>query len=169
MNQVNVKIAGILYILGTISGIFSYLVFNIVENLSIFQHSFFQENVSLFSSIFIWLKGIILALIPIFLLRILTLINKYLAYTYVFFRSFLEFLIYIIIGLGKLNLDTIKDFPFIKIINTINESGKTESISIIIFICGSCIFYYLLYKQKLIPNWLSIWGILSLFPYFFLG
>ena len=31
----------------------------------------------------------------------------------------------------------------------------------IVFSLGSLIFYYLLYKSKLIPHWLSVWGLIG--------
>jgi len=37
-----------------------------------------------------------------------------------------------------------------------------NSIYVYIFVLGGLIFYSLLYRLKLVPNWLSIWGIIAM-------
>lgn len=54
--------------------------------------------------------------------------------------------------IGRLLLD-VKDF--------------TYSIHIIPFGIGAIIFYYLLYKTKALPSWLSLWGLIAVIPVLF--
>ena len=39
----------------------------------------------------------------------------------------------------------------------------------IVFILGALMFYYVLYRSKLVPRWLSAWGLLAAIPYFVSG
>jgi len=42
-------------------------------------------------------------------------------------------------------------------------------VATIVFILGALMFYYVLYQSKLVPRWLSGWGLLAAIPYFVSG
>jgi hypothetical protein len=39
------------------------------------------------------------------------------------------------------------------------------SISTVVFCLGALMFYYVLYRSKLVPRWLSGWGLIAAVPY----
>jgi hypothetical protein len=45
------------------------------------------------------------------------------------------------------------------------ETSEIGYIGTIVFCIGASIFYYLLYSTKLVPRFLSIWGLLAVIPF----
>ena len=79
---------------------------------------------------------------------------------------------YIVSALGKLSLLTLSldfvkagtpDASYFQTLGTLLLKGKDtiETISQIIFPLGALIFYCLLYQSKLIPRWISGWGLIA--------
>jgi len=111
-------------------------------------------------------------LIPIFLYPILKKYNKVLALGYVGFR-WLEVLLICIAQISKLSLVKLsRDYlnsggldvaDFQNIGNLIQSRfywiNTDGIIYVVIFAIGAFILNFILYKSKLIPQWLSIWGL----------
>ena len=85
--------------------------------------------------------------IGIFMYPILKQLNKKLALTYAFLRILEGILFFIMI---------------ISLLLTIDSFVNLNSIYVYIFVLCGLIFYSSLYKLKLIPNYLSIWGIIAI-------
>jgi uncharacterized membrane protein len=49
------------------------------------------------------------------------------------------------------------------------EGDVLSSVTTIVFILGALMFYYVLYRSKLVPRWISGWGLLSTLPYLVAG
>lgn len=45
------------------------------------------------------------------------------------------------------------------------RAEEIGSISTIVFCLGALMFYYVLYRSRLVPRWLSGWGLLAAVPY----
>ncbi len=43
----------------------------------------------------------------------------------------------------------------------LNARGSTQDISLILYSFGTSMFYYLLYRAKLVPRFISIWGLIA--------
>ena len=115
-----------------------------------------------------------LVLIPVFLFPILKKHNEVLALGYVSFRLFEVVLLSVaqickllLINLSQdyLNKGGTDASYFQNIGNSIksalfwNDSGGL--IYLVVFVIGALILYSALYKSKLIPRWLSIWGLIG--------
>jgi hypothetical protein len=127
----------------------------------------------IFGSLFVLLMGFSLAFIPIILYPILKKQNKTLALGYVIFRSALETSTYIAVWVSMLMLlkvgENYTELPY-------GESQYLKNIVVALFkfreLCSVCtifvfgigalLFYSVLYQSKLIPHWLSVWGILAI-------
>jgi hypothetical protein len=157
---------GVLYIIGTISGVLSVVFTGSMNN----SHEYFVQIVSknnqyILGTLFILCMGFSLAFIPIIIYPILRKQNKTLALGYVVFRGALETVTYIATFVCMLLLLEIG-----------KDTNKFEDIGILIFklreLCslamvyvfsiGALMFYTGLYKSKLIPHWLSLWGIIAI-------
>jgi len=110
--------------------------------------------------------------IPIILFRVAKKHNENLALGYVVFR-FLEGILFIYIAIKSLTIISLskayinaggaQNTAYLQTLgNSIqSELHWTTVIYIIVFTLGAMTFYYLLYKSKLVPRFLSVWGLLA--------
>ena len=171
---------GILYITGTVTGILSLVFTNSILNVpDYFSQISAHENKLILGAIFVFLMGLSLSLIPIVLFPVLKKINETLAVGYIVFRSALETVVYLFTIVSCLMLAdlshsfinaTPQDFQGIFALgNSLIESRAINCISTTVFIMGAIMFYYFLYQSKLIPRWISAWGLIGAVPFLTAG
>ena len=167
-------IVGILFIVGTISGIGSAVISSSYLQASDYLTQIAaNETQILLGSLLVWLMGFSLALVPLFMYPIFEKQNKILAIGYVVFRGAIETVTYIAIGVcmllplylsqhyAKAEILNLSNFQNIGII--ILKVRELISLStIFVFSVGGLMFYALLFQSKLIPRWLSIWGLIAI-------
>ncbi len=172
-------IVGILFIIGTASGILSGVV-----TAPIMAGSTYPLNVSasetqwIIGTLLILLMGFALAMVPVMLYPLLKKHNKVLALGAVLFRGVLEAVTYMAQVIGFLLLLTVSQIY--------GETGAAEAsnlqtlgslltatgnwisqIQAIVFAIGALMIYALFYQTRLVPRWLSGWGFLGAVLYFF--
>jgi|SRR3990172_3927707 len=107
-------------------------------------------------------------LIPIMLFPLFKMFDEKIALGYVVFRL-LEGVLHIVLAINSLSLISLsQDYInsggpdshyFQALSNSIHARTEwTTLLYIIVYTLGAFMFYYLLYKTKLIPRWLSGWG-----------
>jgi hypothetical protein len=173
-------IVGVLYIIGTVAGILSLTFTGPIRKAQ--DHLVYvsaNENQAVMGALFVLIMGLALAMIPITLFPILRKHNEILALGYVIFRSGLEAFTYITIVISWLLLVPLSQaytqagasnpssFQALGIL--LLDSGEISSVTAIVFPLGTLMFYTLLYRSKLIPRWLSGWGLVAIIPYFAAG
>lgn len=110
-------------------------------------------------------------LIPIMLFPLFKMFNERIALGYVVFRL-LEGTLHIFLAINSLSLISLShDYInsgapdvscFQALGNSIHSSIEwATQLYIIVFTLGAILFYYLLFSSKLIPQWLSVWGLLA--------
>jgi hypothetical protein len=108
------------------------------------------------------------ALIPAFLFPILRRHNEALAVGYLGFRL-LEVVLHALDKLKKLSLVSLSQAYLdgggmdASTVQAIGRSIQSDSywafwLSIVVFAVGALVFYPVLYKSRLVPRWISIWG-----------
>ena len=151
-------IVGVLFIIGTVSGMLSVGLIGTITNSSEF---FFQitQNSTQFTlgALFILLMGISLAFIPIVLYPILKKKNETLAIAYIVFRGALETVTYIAVFVSVLLLLHLQNMGDL----LINFHDLATISTTFVFSIGAIILYYALYRYKLVPSWLSIFGLIA--------
>ena len=180
-NRKTAIMIGVLYIIGTVAGILS-LVFtgHILESQDYLLQVSMNPNQIVIGALFVLTMGLALAMVPVLMFPILKGYNGALAVGYVVFRGALEAVTYLALVIGWLSLPLIGQ-EFIKASATdasffqslgdlvLEAHDQIGHILTIVFILGALMFYYVLYQSKLVPRWLSGWGLLAAIPYFVSG
>jgi len=166
-------IVGVLYIVGTVAGILFQMVFtrSIHNDLNLLTKVAANENQIIIGALFLLLMGLALAMVPVMMFPILRKHNEALAVGYVVFRGALETVttIAVVIGwlfltiLGQNYIPGAPDASYFQTLGTLTLKGNVSIgiISQIIFPLGALMFYWVLYQAKLIPRWISGWGLIS--------
>jgi hypothetical protein len=180
-NRKTAIFVGVLYIVGTMAGILS-LVFTgpILERPDYLSQVSANPNPIVIGALFVLTMGLALAMVPVMMFPILKRYNEALAVGYVLFRGALEAVTYLALVIGWLTLPLISQ-DFIKASATnasffqslgdlvLEAHDQISHVLTIVFILGALMFYYVLYQSKLVPRWLSGWGLLAAIPYFVFG
>lgn len=175
-NRTTAITVGVLYIIGTVAGILSVVFSEPIRNAPdlLIQIAANEPQLAL-GALCILIMGLALAMIPIILFPILKKFNETLALGYVVFRGGFEAVAYILMSIGWLLL-----LPLSRAYVQTGASDSSDlrswdalllnaseigSILTIVFCLGALMFYYTLYQSKLIPRWLSGWGLIGVIPY----
>lgn len=110
-------------------------------------------------------------MIPILLLPLFRTFNMTLAYGYVVFRAFEGILFTVILALSHSLIGISQEYTSSGAPDSVHFSAVGSSIHaaiesgtilyILVYGVGALMFYYLLYRSRLIPRWLSGWGFLA--------
>ena len=164
-------IVGVLYIIGTVTGVLS-LVFAgpILDDPDYLIKVSANENQIITGALFVLMMGLALALVPVMMFPILKKYHEGLAVGYVVFRGALETVSYIAMTISWLVIITLSqeyvkagapDASYFQALGALILKGhdSIRSILEIVFPLGALMFYSVLYQSKLIPRWISGWGL----------
>ena len=147
---------GILFIIGTLSGILSVVLTGPMNQ---------SNNHYTLGALCVLIMGFSLAFIPIILYPLLKKHNKTFALGYVVFRGAIETFTYILVFICLVLLyesNGSENF-ILKIRELSNVSGTY------VFSIGAIMLYYVLYKSVLLPRWLTIWGMIAIILHLITG
>lgn len=169
---------GILFIIGTVSGILSGVV-----TAPIRTDAAYPLNVDagepqwITGTFFVLLMGLALAVVPVLLYPIFRKHNETLAFGSVLFRGVFETICQMLLVISM--------FLLLNVSELYGKAGATDAsnlqalgsmlvsagewiqmISGIVFSVGTLMMFILFYQTKLIPRWLSGWGVLGALLYF---
>lgn len=173
-------IVGVLYIIGTIAGALSLVFVNPILSAPDYLLQFSANKTQVITgALFVIIMGVALVMVPVMMFPILKKQNKALALGYVVFRA-LEAVTSIAIVISWLLLITLSqeyvkagapDASYFQTFGTLllEADDWISPISTIVFILGALMFYYLLYQSKLIPRFISVWGLIAATPYLAAG
>ena len=167
-------VVGVLYIIGTVAGILS-VVFStpILDGPDFLIKVSANENQLVIAALFVLLMGLALAMVPVMMYSILKEHNQTLALGYVVFRGALETATYIAMVITWLFLLVVSrgyataGAPAASYFQTLGSLMKEGNDSLspilgIVFSLGALMLYYVLYQSKLIPRWISVWGVFAI-------
>jgi len=164
-------IVGVLFIIGTVSGILSVFSTGPLRGPDYLINASANENQIITGAFLVFIMGVALAPVPVVLFPILRKHNESLALGYVVFRviEVVTYIISIMSILLQLTLSQVyvqaaaPDASIFQIFGTLLQESEVwiDHIRIIIFSLSALILNYVLYKSKLIPRWLSGLGLVA--------
>ena len=164
---------GVLYIIGTVAGVLSMVVRGGLLDAPDYLHIVASDasKVPLLALLAL-VMGLALAMVPVVFYPIGRRHNKALAIGYVVFRGALETVGYIALAILWLLLAVVarqyadsgaavaSQFSSLGIL-LVKARDPITAVGHIVFSLGALMFYYLLYQARLIPRWISGWGIVG--------
>ena len=132
-----------------------------------------NQNQLIIGSLLVLIMGLALALVAVTLYKILKKQNETLALGYLVFRGALETVIYIAIVITWLFLVIVSreylkagtpDASQFQTLGTVllNGNNVIGTILGIVFSLGALMLYYVFWRSKLIPRWISGWGFFAI-------
>ena len=172
-------IVGVLFIIGTVSGILSAVFTGSILGASDYLVQVAaNETQMLTGAFFVLVMGLSLAMVPVMMYPLFKKQNGALALGAVVFRGPIEAAVYILMVVSWLLLIVVSK----ESANAADASGfqalgavlvkANETINPvleIVFSLGALMFYTLFYQTHLIPRWLSGWGVVGAIVYLVAG
>jgi hypothetical protein len=162
------RAVGILYILGTVFGIVSEaFTTSISGNDDILGAVAADENGLALGALMVVAMGLVLAMIPIVAYPVLSKDDPVRARGYFLFRSVLEtggYLAAAVAWLLLIPLSGSSDVPGV-FGEALFDLDGAVAFGTIAFLIGAAMFYSILYQRRLVPRWLSGWGLVAIVPY----
>jgi hypothetical protein len=156
---------GVLFIIGTVAMVLSAVVTGgVLDGPAYLAQVAAQPNQLAVGAVLVLLAGFALAMVPVVFWPIGKRYNETLAMGYVVFRGALEMVVYLGGALGWLLLIALSKEPepaplagFVRTANAVTW----EQVGVIPFVLGALMFYVVLYQSRLVPRWLSVWGLVG--------
>jgi hypothetical protein len=156
---------GVLYIIGTVVLVLSVVVTGgVLTGPAYLAQVAAQPNQLAIGALLVLLPGFALAMVPVVFWPVGRRYNETLAMGYVVFRGAIETVIYMVTALGFLLLIPLSTQPdaaplagFVR--TAVAVTG--DQVGVIPFALGALMFYVLLYQSRLVPRWLSAWGLVG--------
>ncbi len=170
-------IVGVLYIVGTVSGILSVGFTQTILSDQDYLIKIAANETSFVIGILFWLTMYLaLPMIPVMLYPILKRRHEALAIGYVVFRGALETIVGIIMAISQLLLITVSqqyaagaaDVSSLQTLGAFVLKGYEliNPLLIITFSLGALMLYSMFYQSRLIPRWISVWGFVAITLHF---
>ena len=174
--RTNAVIAGVLYIIGTVAGVLSLGLSQPLRDASDpLAAAAANANQVTVAALLVLLMGLSLAMVPVVLYPVLRRHSEVLALGYVVFRGALETITcfvtatawLLLVGLGTLYVQAgAAAAPGFQATGALLlRAGGSGPLGGIIFCLGALMFYTVLYRSRLIPRWITVWGLAAVVPY----
>jgi len=181
-NRKTAIIVGVLYIIGTVAGVLSRIVtWGLLDSPDYLNMVASNASQAKLTALLILVMGLSLTMVPAMMFPILKRQNEALAVGYVIFRGALETFTYIASAICWLLLVVVarqyvdsgavvtSQLGSLGILLVKAIDPTISAILSIVFSLGALMFYYLLYQTRLIPRWISGWGIIAAILYLAAG
>ncbi len=166
-------VVGVLYIVGTVTGVLSAALTNsILDAPDYLARISANQNQVITGALLVLTMGLALAMVPVMMFPILRRHNEPSATGYVVFRGGLETVTYIagfaslllLVRLSQAYVQAgVADASSFQALGTLLQEAKEISATTtdVVFPLGALMFYYVLYQARLIPRWISGWGLIA--------
>jgi hypothetical protein len=166
--------AGILYIIGTVAGVVSKVVAiapvtGAHDRLAASaQHS----GAVVTCALLVLVMGLSLAFVPVVLFPVLRRVDEVLAIGYLVVRGAVETACYVLSAISLLLLLPVgeamsagpgtKSPAGVRVGNLLLEHVDVGAVTALVFCLGGGMFYLLLYRSRIVPRWIAVWGLAAI-------
>lgn len=161
------KAIGILYLLGTAFGVLSAGVTSSISgSTDVLTTAASNDTQLAIGALLVVAMAFVLAMIPVVAYPVLAETDVLLARGYFLFRSVLESATYLLTAIAWLMLIPLSTGGVEAVWgDTLIHLEGLGAVSTLVFLTGAGMFYFVLYRGRLVPRWLSLWGLLAILPY----
>lgn len=173
--RIHAVMAGVLYMLGTVAGILSIVVVGGFPDEDFLSRIAVDPSRLTLGACFILIMGLSLAAMTVFLYPLFRRDSEPLAMGMVLFRGALEGTGYILAATSWLMLGALSkafaaagaDSATLRAVGdaVLQVSVKNGAMGTFVFIIGAVCLYTSFYRTRLIPRWISVWGLIGAVPY----
>lgn len=165
--------AGILYVTGTVSGVLSMAVSAPIRGAGDplaygAEHPGTVATVALL----VLVMGLSLAFVPVVLFPILRRVNEVLAVGYLIVRGAVETACYVLLTIGWLLVVPLGEAlaagagtgtpAGVRVGSLVIDGEATNAALTLVFLLGAVMFYLLLYRSRIVPRWIAVWGLAAI-------
>jgi hypothetical protein len=162
---------GVLFIVGDIAGGLSWLVTRgQLGGPDALTKIAASQNHLVLGALFVLVMGFALAMVPVMMFPLFKKFNEVLAIGSVVFRGALESVAYmasagswlLLVELSRQHAGALAPGdPHFQTLSALLAGSTAGNLISIVFSLGALMFYYLFYQSRLIPRWLSVWGLVG--------
>ena len=166
--------AGILYIIGTVAGILSKAVtyFPVHDANDPLAYAATHSGAVATGALLVLVMGLALAFVAVVLFPVLRRVDEVLAMGYLIIRGAVETAVYVIIAIAWLLLaplaETMSAGPGtaspagVRLGTLVIDSDGARAMLTLVFCLGAVLFYVLLYRSRIVPRWITLWGFVGI-------
>ena len=166
--------AGILYIIGTVAGVLSKVVaIAPVSGAHDRLAAGVQHSGSVVTcALLVLVMGFALALVPVVLFPVLRRVDEVLAIGYLVVRGAVETTCYVLSAISLLLLVPVGEAmsagpgtaspAAVRLGNLLLDHVDLGAVTALVFCLGGVMFYLLLYRSRIVPRWITVWGLAAI-------
>ena len=166
--------AGVLYITGTVAGVLSMVVVSapVRDARDPLADAAEHSGAVVTAGLLVLVMGLSLAFIPVVLFPVLRPVDEVLAIGYLIVRGAVETACYVVLAIGWLLLAPLGEAMSagpgtaspagVRLGNLVIDSDAANAVVALVFCLGAAMFYVLLYRSRIVPRWISLWGLVAI-------
>lgn len=174
--RTNAVVAGVLYIIGTVAGVLSLALSEPLRAASDpLAGAAASANQVTIAALCVLVMCLALAMVPVVLYPVLKRHSEVLALGYVVFRGGLEtvlglihpvaWLLLVAMGQASVQAGAAAATGLQATGALLWKVGSGASFAGTVFCLGALMFYAVLYRSRLVPRWITVWGLAAVLPY----
>ena len=166
--------AGILYIIGTVAGVLSMVVaITPVSGANDrLAASLLHPGAVVPCALLVLVMGLSLAFVPVVLFPVLRPVDEVLAIGYLVVRGAVETACYVLSAVSLLLLLPLGEVMSagpgtaspagLRLGNLLLDHVAVGAVTALVFCLGGVMFYLLLYRSRIVPRWIAVWGLAAI-------
>ena len=166
--------AGILFIIGTVAGVLSKAVtaFPVHNADDPLGYAAAHDARVATGALLVLIMGLSLALLAVVLYPVLRRIDEVLATAYLIIRGAVETTTYVIVAIAWLTLTPLADTMSAgtgtgsrvgeRLGTLVIDSDGASIVMSLVFCFGATLFYVLLFRSRIVPRWITVWGLIGI-------